>query len=222
MSIRVKICGLSTEETVRCACEAGAAYVGFNFFPPSPRAISAEQAAALADAVPPGRCKTGLFVDPDDALLEATLAMAPLDMIQLHGGETPERVARIREIFKLPVMKVVAIAGEADLRRLAEHEAVADQILCDAKPRAGDPLPGGNGVAFDWRLIQGRRWRRPWMLAGGLTAATVSTAIRLTGAQQVDVSTGVEDAPGVKSLEKIRAFIAAAAGDAKAAPAIGA
>lgn len=210
--LQVKICGLSTPETVAAAVAGGAAYVGFVFFPPSPRCVPAARAAELAADVRPGVCKVGLFVEPDDALLEETLAAAPLDMIQLHGEESPERVEQVRALTGLPVMKAVAIATADDLPRLSAYEDVADQLLCDAKPVEGSDLPGGNGVVFDWRLIAGRRWRKPWMLAGGLTPENVAEAARLTGAAQVDVSSGVESAPGVKDIARIKAFLAAAKG----------
>lgn len=206
-AIRVKICGVRDAAAIDAAAAAGAAYVGFVFFPPSPRSLTPAEAAPLAVAAPPGLCKVGLFVDPEDALLEAVLEIAPLDMVQLHGAETPERVAAIRRLAGLPVMKAVQIGGPEDLPILDAMEGIADQILCDAKPRAEGELPGGNGVAFDWRLIAERRWRGPWMLAGGLTVDTVGRAAALAGARQVDVSSGVESAPGVKDPEKIQAFV---------------
>lgn len=231
---RVKICGLTSAADLHAAAEAGAAYFGFVFYPPSPRALTVANAAPLTAAAPPERCVVGLFVDPDDAFLAETLAGARIDMIQLHGRESPARVSEIRARFGRPVMKAVAIAAAEDLARLAEYEGAADQLLVDAKPPkrpedsfAGAALPGGNGLSFDWRLIAGRRWRAPWMLAGGLTAETVGAAVALTGARQVDVSSGVETAPGVKSADKIRAFVAAtdravaAAGDGRVAGAQG-
>ena len=208
--IRVKICGLCRPEHVAAAVDAGAAYLGLNFFPPSPRAVSPETAAGLAAGVPVGVAKVGLFVDADNALLDAVLRLVPLDMLQLHGREAPERVAEVKARFGLPVMKAVGVAGEADLPALAAFSRVADQLLVDAKPPPGAALPGGLGVPFDWRLIAGRRWPLPWMLAGGLTPVNVAEAIRLTGARQVDVSSGVETAPGVKDAGLIQAFIAAA------------
>lgn len=210
--IRVKICGLREAAHVDAAVRAGAAYVGFVFFPKSPRNVAPATAAALAARVPPGVAKVGLTVDMDDAALDALVAAVPLDMLQLHGGESPERVRAVRERLGLPVMKAVGIADEGDLPALAEFGRVADQLLVDAKPPPGAELPGGNAVPFDWRLIAGRRWPVPWMLAGGLTPGNVAEAIRLTGARQVDVSSGVESAPGVKDEELIRAFIAAAQG----------
>jgi phosphoribosylanthranilate isomerase len=210
--IRVKICGLREPAHVDAAVRAGAAYVGLVFFAKSPRNLSADEAARLAAAVPAGVAKVALTVDADDATLDALLDRVPLDMLQLHGRETPERVAEVRARFGLPVMKAVGIAGEEDLPALEEFGRVADQLLVDAKPPKDATLPGGNGLAFDWRLIAGRRWPVPWMLAGGLTADNVVEAIRLTSARQVDVSSGVESAPGVKDEGMIASFIAAARG----------
>jgi phosphoribosylanthranilate isomerase len=206
--MRVKICGLRDPAGIEAAVAAGAAYVGFVFFPPSPRHLDWTEAADLLATVQPGVCKVGLAVDPDDAALE-TLATLPLDMLQLHGNEPPERVTAIRASLGLPIMKAVGIASAEDLAKLDIYEAVADQILCDAKPAKG-PLPGGTGLAFDWRLIAGRRWHKPWMLAGGLAPGNVGEAVAMTGASQLDVSSGVEDAPGIKSPAKIDAFMAAA------------
>lgn len=210
MTIRVKICGLRCAEDVRASVDAGAAYLGFNFFPKSPRSVAPAEARDLAVDVPPGVAKVALVVDADDAMLDHLTDTVPLDMLQLHGSETPERVAGIRARYGLPVMKVIGLAEEADLVRLDAHLPVADQILVDAKAPKGAVLPGGNGVTFDWRLLEGRRWPVPWMLAGGLTPANVAEAIRLTGARQVDVASGVERAPGEKDAALIRAFVEAA------------
>lgn len=207
---RVKICGLTTPESLAAAVAAGAAYVGFVFFPKSPRNLSLEAARMLAMEVPPGVAKVALTVDADDALIDALTETVPLDMLQLHGGETPERVGEVRARAGLPVMKALGIAEEEDLAAIAAYEGVADQILIDAKPPRNAVLPGGNGLAFDWRLVSNRRWSGPWMLAGGLTPETVGEAVALTGARQVDVSSGVERAPGVKDAELIRAFVKAA------------
>lgn len=208
--IRVKICGLRDAASIAAAVEAGAAYLGFVFFPKSPRAVSPDEARALAAEVPPGVAKVALVVDADDATLDEIVARVPLDMLQLHGSESPARVAQIRERYGLPVMKAVGIADESDLPKLAEYGRVADQLLVDAKPPKGAELPGGNAIPFDWRLIANRRWPVPWMLAGGLTPQNVALAIQMTGARQVDVSSGVESAPGVKDADLIRAFIKAA------------
>ncbi len=207
--MRVKICGLATPDAVRQAAGLGAAYVGLVFFPGSPRNVSPEAARALVAAAPPGVTTVALLVDPDDALVDRVAAL-PVGMLQLHGRETPERTAEIRARTGLPVMKAVGIGVAGDLDRIAAYEAVADQILVDAPAPAGAGRPGGNAAAFDWRLVAGRRWARPWMLAGGLTPGNVAEAVRLTGAGQVDVSSGVESAPGVKDQARVAAFIAAA------------
>ncbi len=208
-STRVKICGLSTAETIAVAVEAGASYIGFNFFPPSPRYVSPEKARELAVEVPPGVAKVGLTVDAADDTLDDIVATVPLDMLQFHGEESPERVAELRARYGLPVMKVVGVAEAEDLEKLESYFHVVDQIMVDAKPAKDAVLPGGNGVAFDWRLIANRRWPVPWMLAGGLTPENVAQAVALTGARQVDLSSGVESAPGVKDPALIRAFMAA-------------
>lgn len=210
--IRVKICGLTRLEDVAAVAAAGAAYAGLVFFAKSPRNVTVAQARALALAAPPGVMKVGLVVDADDATLAAILAEVPLDMLQLHGSETPTRVAEVKARFGLPVMKAVGVAEPGDLERVLDYSLVADQILVDAKPPKGADLPGGNGISFDWRLVAQRRWIRPWMLAGGLTPENVAEAIRLTNARQVDVSSGVESAPGVKDAARIAAFVSAAKG----------
>lgn len=208
--IRVKICGLRTVGDVEAVAKAGAAYAGFVFFPKSPRHLTIPEAKALAISAPVGLAKVALIVNADDAAIEAILAEVPIDVLQLHGAETPERVAEVRQRFGLPVMKAVGLSGEADLAAIMDYSLVADQLLIDAKPGSGTDLPGGNGLAFDWRLLVGRKWLRPWMLAGGLGPQNVAEAIRLTGARQVDVSSGVESAPGVKDAAMIAAFVAAA------------
>ena len=208
---QVKICGLTRPEHVAAAVEAGAAFVGFVFFPKSPRNLTPEAAAALAQDVPPGVARVGLFVNPDDALLDAVLAVVPLDILQLHGSESPDRVAEIKARTGLPVMKAVGVAGPADLEALWDYGLVADMLLVDAKAPKDAALPGGNGLAFDWRLLVGRKFLTPWMLAGGLTPDNVAEALRLTGARIVDVSSGVETAPGEKDADLIRAFVTAAA-----------
>lgn len=208
--IRVKICGLRTEADVAAVAAAGAAYAGFVFFAKSPRNLTIAQAATLALAAPPGLAKVALVVDADDATLDAIADGVPLDMLQLHGHESPDRVAELRARYGLPVMKAVGVADEGDLAALFDYSTVADQILIDAKPPKGAALPGGNGLSFDWRLVAQRRWLRPWMLAGGLTPDNVAEAIRLTNARQVDVSSGVESAPGVKDAARITAFVKAA------------
>jgi phosphoribosylanthranilate isomerase len=209
-AVRVKICGLRTPADMVAVASAGASYAGLNFFPKSPRFVTLDEARVLAFAAPAGLCKVALTVDADDATLDRIVESVPLDMLQLHGHESPGRVADIRARYGLPVMKVIGVADEGDLAALLDHSLAADQIMIDAKPPKGSVLPGGNGLAFDWRLVAGRRWLRPWMLAGGLTPANVAEAVRLTGVQQVDVASGVELAPGVKDPARIAAFVAAA------------
>jgi phosphoribosylanthranilate isomerase len=209
--VRVKICGLRSRADVSHVAGAGADYAGFVFYPGSPRSVTLGDAAWIAGQLPDGLIKVALTVDADNSQIEDILAAIPVDMLQLHGQETTERVAEVRQKFQLPVMKVVGIATEEDLDRITEYERVSDQILLDARPMPGAELPGGNGVTFDWQLLQRwRRWSRPWMLAGGLTPENVAEAIRLTGAQQVDVSSGVEEAPGRKDHARITEFIAMA------------
>ena len=216
--VRVKVCGLTRAADVAAAAAAGAAYAGFVFFPPSPRNLGLAEARALALEVPAGMARVALTVDADDALIGAILREVPVDLLQLHGHEAPERVAALRAMSGLAVIKAVGVAGQADLAALDIYGRVADMLLVDAKPAPGAALPGGNGLAFDWRLIAGRRWPCPWMLAGGLTPGNVAEAIRLTGARQVDVSSGVESAPGVKDAARIEAFVAAANGGALVPP----
>lgn len=208
--IKVKICGLTDPADIPAAILAGASYVGFVFFPKSPRHLVLEDAAFMAAAVPVGIMKVALTVDADDAMLDALTDQVPLDMLQLHGSESPERVAEVKSRYGLPVMKAVGISDADDLSQLEIYGRVADQLLVDAKPPKGADRPGGNALAFDWNLIAGRRWPVPWMLAGGLTPDNAAQAVRLTGARQLDVSSGVESTPGVKDGALMRAFVKAA------------
>jgi phosphoribosylanthranilate isomerase len=214
VSIEVKICGVNAPAALAAAVEAGAEYVGLNFYPPSPRFVTPDQAAALTAAAPPRLCKVGLFVDVEDETIAKTLAAVGLDMLQLHGGESPARVAEIRARFGLPVMKAVKIAGAADVAAAEAYLRVADRLLFDAKPpkEMTQALPGGNALTFDWQLLAGKTWPIPWMLSGGLEAANVAEAARISGARALDVSSGIEDRPGLKNPDKIRAFLAAAKG----------
>ncbi len=180
------------------------------FFPPSPRHLTLGDARWIAGAVPDGLIRVALTVDADDETLAAILEAMPVDLLQLHGRESPERVAEVRARFEVPVMKAVGIASEDDLPLLDAYSEVADQLLVDARALPGADRPGGNGVAFDWRVIRALHWRRPWMLAGGLDAGNVAEAVRLTGADQVDVSSGVESQPGYKDPARVAAFIKAA------------
>ena len=207
MPVAAKICGLMTSEAVEAAVEGGAAMCGFVFFPPSPRSLSVEEAAGLTGLVPEGVTPVALTADADDILLRAITEEAGVGMLQLHGHETPEQTARISDKFGLAVMKALPIASADDVVAAHAYEGVCDRLMFDAKPPEGATRPGGNALAFDWELLSGRDWGVPWTLAGGLTAETVSEAVRISGAQMVDVSSGVEDAPGVKNTAKIRAFL---------------
>ncbi|CUH52949.1 phosphoribosylanthranilate isomerase [Shimia marina] len=209
MDIRVKICGLKEPAHVVAAAEAGAAYVGFVFFEKSPRHVSVAQARDLAIEAPVGVAKVALTVNADDAFLDDLVARVPLDMLQLHGQESPERVAEVRARYGLPVMKAIGIADAQDVEKIDIYGAVADQLLVDAKPPKNADLPGGNGLSFDWRLVNRKYWPKPWMLAGGLTVDNVAQAVKMTGARQLDLSSGVESAPGVKDVAKIKDFMRA-------------
>ena len=214
MSVDVKICGVNAPGALAAAVAGGADYVGFVFYPRSPRYVTPEAAQALAAQAPARVTKVGLAVDLDDAALAAILEAVPLDMWQLHGGESPARVAQIKARFGLPVMKVMKIAGAEDLAEAEAYFRVADRLLFDAKPpqEMTEALPGGNALAFDWQLLAGKSWPLPWMLSGGLDPANVAKAAHIAGARAVDVSSGVEDRPGLKNPDKIRAFLAAAKG----------
>ena len=209
---QAKICGINNPAAVVAAAAGGAAYIGLVFYPPSPRSLSPAQAAELASLVPDRIGRVGLFVDPDNAALEAVLKQAPLTMLQLHGQESPERVHAIKRHFGLPVMKAIGIGAAQDLDRASDYFAVADWLLFDAKPpQQPGALPGGNAAPFDWTVLSGRAWPLPWMLSGGLAVTNLAQAVRLTGAGVVDVSSGVEDRPGVKNPDRIRAFLEKAA-----------
>jgi phosphoribosylanthranilate isomerase len=213
MSVRAKICGINSAAALEAALAGGAGFVGFNFYPPSPRALTADAAGALAAAVPASTMRVGLFVDDPDARIGEVLDQVPLDMLQLHGRETPARVDEIKRRFALPVMKAVTIAAADDLAAADNYIDHADWLLFDAKPppQMTGALPGGNALSFDWRLLAGRDWPLPWMLAGGLNAGNLAEAVRVSGARRVDVSSGVEDRPGVKNPAKIAEFLALAA-----------
>ncbi|QJF52123.1 phosphoribosylanthranilate isomerase [Roseobacter ponti] len=207
-SVAVKICGLRTAADVDAAADAGARYCGFVFFEKSPRNVTLELACALATGTPVGLARVALVVNPDDVFLDALTDAVPLDMLQLHGRETPERVAEIKSRYRLPVMKAIGIAGAEDLAAIDLYAPVCDQLLIDAKPPEGADLPGGNGLAFDWQLLADRKyWTRPWMLAGGLTPDNVAEAVRRTGARQVDVSSGLETSPGEKDSSLFSSFV---------------
>ena len=213
MSVKTKICGLNHPAAVAAAVAGGASHLGFNFYPPSPRSIDPLKAASLAASVPEGIVKVGLFVDASDEEIARTLAEAKLDMLQLHGDETPRRVKDVRRKFGKPVMKALRVASATDIAAADEYLPAVDWLLFDAKPppEMKNALPGGNALSFDWSLIAGRGWSKPWMLSGGLNAGNLAEAIRVTRAKTVDVASGVEDSPGRKSPEKIAAFLKLAA-----------
>ena len=211
MSIEVKICGLTDAAAVKAAVEGGAAMCGFVFFPASPRNLTPKEAAELTKGVPEGVIRVGLTVDADDALLAEIALVAKVDMVQLHGAETLARTNEVRERFGLPVIKVLAVQGPDDLAAAKAYQGVADRLMFDAKPPEDASRPGGNARAFEWRVLKNQTFALPWLLAGGLTAENLAEAVKTSGAVAVDVSSGVEDAPGVKNVDKIRAFLAAAA-----------
>lgn len=210
MALFTKICGLTDEIAVQTAVEHEADMVGFVFYPASPRNVSAEQAEALLRDVPSGIDRVGLFVDPETDFLDKILAKARLDLLQLHGDETPERCRAISVYFGLPIIKALKVSTKADLKQAKLYEDAVDWLMFDARPPQDGALPGGNGVAFDWTLLKGVEFKRPWLLAGGLTPDNLSQAVRQSGATAVDVSSGVESAPGKKDPKKIAAFLAAA------------
>ena len=207
MTIQVKICGLNSPEAVEAATGGRADFVGFVFFAKSPRFVSPSRAAELGGLVGAGVKKVGLAVNADDAALEEIVTVSGLDMLQLHGKESPARVAEIKEKFGLPVIKAISIGSAGDVVRSHAYDACADMLLFDAKPPETSNLPGGNAVSFDWHLLAADSWDVPWMLAGGLDATNIKDAIAQSGARAVDVSSGVEDRPGVKSADKIAEFL---------------
>lgn len=210
MSLLVKICGLSTRETLEVALDAGANMVGFVFFPPSPRHLSLETARDLGRQAKRRAVKVALTVDADDATLSNIVEALQPDILQLHGKETTARLRDIKQKFGLELMKAVAVEGAADLAALPGYAAVADRILFDARPPKGAPRPGGLGAVFDWHVLEHLDLKLPFMVSGGLNAENVAQALRVTRAGGVDVSSGVEREPGVKDGEMIRAFIRAA------------
>ena len=213
MTVTAKICGLNESSTIEAAIVGGASHVGLNFYPPSPRAVTIDEARRLVQPIPATVCTVGLFVDADDALIDSAVEAAALDMLQLHGSETPDHVAALKLRTECTVIKVISVAEAADLAEAERYYEIADWLLFDAKPPTDieNPLPGGNARSFDWQLLAARHWPIPWMLAGGLNAANVGKAVTLTGAAVVDCSSGVEDSPGSKNLDKIAEFLAVVA-----------
>ena len=210
MSLIVKICGLSAPESLEVALDAGADMVGFVFFPPSPRNISFDAARALGKRVRGRAQKVALSVDADDALLDAVVESLQPDLLQLHGKETPARVAALKKRYGLLVMKAIAVEAKTDLSAVTDYVAVADRLLFDARAPREATRPGGLGKPFDWRLLENLEPGVPFMLSGGLDAGNLGEALRITRAPGIDVSSGVERAPGEKDLDKIRAFVRAA------------
>ena len=214
MTVTAKICGINDPEAMRAAITGSASHVGLVFYSPSPRAVNPGEAMALSAVVPERVQKVGLFVDPEDDQIDKTLSVVKLDMLQLHGDETPDRVRDLKARTGKKVMKVIKVSEPEDLVRAEAYVRIADALMFDAKPPKGmkDALPGGNAVSFDWRILSGRKWPLPWMLAGGLTKYNVETAVELSGARIVDTSSGVEDVPGHKNVDKITEFLRAVAG----------
>ena len=210
MSISVKICGINSVEAADAAARAGADFAGLVFFPRSPRHVSTEQARVLAGRLKGGPRLVALLVDAGDAMIEEAIAAANPDFLQLHGSETPTRVGQIAARFGKPVIKALQVADSADVARAHAYEEMAEYLMFDAKAPESATRPGGHGAAFDWKILSGASFKRPWFLAGGLTPDNVGRALRISGARFADTSSGVEDAPGRKSPEKIAAFVRAA------------
>ncbi|USG61445.1 phosphoribosylanthranilate isomerase [Sneathiella marina] len=213
MSVQGKICGLSDQISVDTAVNNGARFIGLVFYPPSPRNIDPNLASQLVSKIPTNVDKVGLFVDPEDALIKTVLESVKLDWIQLHGSESPDRVRHIRQKFDTRILKAIKISDQSDFEAAKNYENVADMLLFDAKApkHMANALPGGNGLVFDWRIMQGLEFSIPWMLAGGLTAENVAEAVKISGAKFVDTSSGVEIEPGRKDPAAITAFLTALA-----------
>lgn len=205
---QVKICGVTTPDILAVVAKSGARFVGFVFADASPRALHPEQARLLARQIPTGLRSVGLFVDPDDAMLDRVLSTVPLDMIQLHGTESVARVHAIQSRYRIPIIKAFALATPADVKAIDPYLPAIDWILCDAKSPPASSLAGGNGIPFDWTLLKGKTFTKPWMLSGGLTPANVGEALECLSPDAVDVSSGVEFQRGQKDAQKIKDFVA--------------
>ena len=211
--LKVKICGLTDPAHAEDAADLGASFVGAVFYEKSPRFVTFQRAAEIFEFVPAKIARVGLFVDPADAEIDRAMNAIRLDYLQLHGAESTERVEQVRLEFGMPVIKALPISSQEDVAAAQAYDGVADILLFDARAPEGAERPGGNGLAFDWALLKNGRWQSPWFLAGGLTPETVEQAVAASGARMVDVSSGVESAPGVKDYDKMAAFIAAAQGN---------
>lgn len=213
MSVSAKICGINSRDALEAAVTHGASFVGFLFYPPSPRALAPEDAASLAALVPAHILKVGVFVDPDPVTIDDTLLQVPLDVLQLHGDESPRNMDELRQTFRLPLIKAIKVAEAADVDVARSFEGHVDYLMFDAKPppNRDDMLPGGNALSFDWRLLAGRSWKTPWFLSGGLHVGNLAEAVGQSGARLVDTSSGVELRPGLKDPDKIAAFLQLAA-----------
>ena len=207
--IDVKFCGLTSVKDINLAASMGARYAGFVFFEKSPRSLTFEMGRKLALEAPIGLAKVALVVNPKFSYLDELISQVPIDMIQLHGSESPKIVHDVRKRYGLPVMKAIGISSESDLKKVKSYCEVCDQILFDAKPSSKDALPGGNGLQFDWSVLANKKWSKPWMLAGGLNAANVEKAVKVTNARQLDLSSSIELSPGIKDPEKIQDFMQA-------------
>jgi len=206
-TVKTKICGVTTKTDLDTLVYSGAWRVGLVFYPPSPRNLSPAEALTIAGRLPIGIGRVGVFVDPSNDLIDEVTQQVPLNAIQLHGSETPERVTEIGQRAGIQLIKAIGVEREEDIAAAAAYEPVVNWLMFDAKTPADADRPGGMGIAFDWRLMAGRRWRRPWILSGGLTPGNVAEAIRISGTEYVDVSSGVESAPGVKDSALIQYFM---------------
>jgi phosphoribosylanthranilate isomerase len=213
MSLSVKICGLNSRDGLEAAVNNGTRFVGFIFYPPSPRYVEPADAGQLAALVPPHVTKVGVFVDRDPMEIDELLLQVPLDMLQFHGTESPRNMDELRQTFRLPVIKAIKVAEAADVEFARSFEGHVDYLMFDAKPPVGQEgrLPGGNALSFDWQLLTGQSWKTPWFLSGGLHAGNLAAAVRQSGAALIDISSGVELRPGLKDPEKIAEFLKLAA-----------
>jgi len=210
-TVKAKICGVTPRTDLDALTYSKAWHVGLVFYPPSPRNVSPDEALTIASRLPIKIGRVGVFVDPSNDLIDEVTQRVPLNAIQLHGSETPQRVTEIGQRVGIQIIKAIGVEREADIALAADYEPVVNWLMFDAKTPADADRPGGMGIAFDWRLLAGRRWRRPWILSGGLTPDNVAEAIRTSGAEYVDVSSGVESSPGVKDPALIQYFLDALA-----------